>query len=73
MASPKTLVLIETPQKTELLLVNRPPDEDDKALNRDPFKEALERGGTEIGFTARPVAFTAAIAAAVLFGVSRFV
>jgi hypothetical protein len=70
LASSKTLWMVSSPKQTELLFASKNPNE----FEREELREAHERGEmTEIAFAKHPVTFTSAVAAAVLFGVSRLV
>ena len=70
LASSQTLWVVRGAKGTERLFASKNPDEFQR--QRRELKEAHDRGEmTEIGFAEKPVSFTAAIAAAVLFGISQ--
>jgi hypothetical protein len=70
LASSKTLWVVRSATGNELLFAPKDPNEFEKR----ELQKAHEQGDmTEVGFAAKPVSFTAAIATAVLFGISRFV
>jgi hypothetical protein len=70
LASSRTLWVVRSANRTELLFAPKDPDE----FERCELAKAHQQGEmTEVGFAAKPVSFTAAISAAVLFGVSQLV
>lgn len=70
LASSKTLWVVRSAHRTELLFAHKDPNQ----FEEDELRKAHERGEmTEVGFAAKPVSFTAAISAAVLFGISELV
>jgi len=71
LASSGTLWVVRSANRTKFWFAPKDPTE----FEEEPeLKEAYERGEmTEAGFAKKPVSFTAAVSAALLFGVSRFV